>query len=53
MRLDREALGIVEAVEQAGKQVGVSCWVHARFPRPQGLVRQGLLDKAGQNRGLD
>ena len=31
-RLDREARGIVEAVEQAGKQVGVGGGVHATFP---------------------
>ena len=35
LRLDREALGIGQAVEQAGKQIGVGCLVHARFPRPQ------------------
>ena len=32
---DREPARIVEAVEQARKQVGVGCLVHARFPRPQ------------------
>ncbi|MFK4395671.1 hypothetical protein ABIF31_002228 [Bradyrhizobium elkanii] len=31
--LDREPAGVVEAVEQAGKQIGVGGRVHAKIPR--------------------
>jgi hypothetical protein len=31
MRFDREPVGIVEAVKQPGKQVGVASGVHAKF----------------------